>query len=71
MGSSLGSTMVNIKMTKLEIKVVKPVLSDGTVKLYYQYADDTLFAAKPQDVTQKLLNSFDKRSNFTVDLFEN
>lgn len=71
MGSSLGSTMVNIKMTKLEIKVVKPVLSDGTVKLYYQYADDTLFAAKPQDVTKKLLNSFDKSSNFTVDLFEN
>ena len=35
MGSSLGSSMVNIKMTKLEIKVVKPVLSDGTVKLYY------------------------------------
>ena len=73
MGSLLGSVMANIIMTKLENKLIKPLLSDGTVKFYCRYVDDALLAVKPQDVscTQKLLNSFDKSFKITFDLFEN
>ena len=46
MSSSLGPAMVNIAMIELENKVVKPLLSDGTVKFYCWYVDDTLLADK-------------------------
>ena len=73
MGFLLGSVMANIIMTKLENKVIKPLISDGTIKVYCWYVDNTLLVVKTQDVirTQKLLNGFDKNFKFTVGLFEN
>ena len=72
MGSALGSVMANIIVTKVEQKVIK-LMSDGAIKCYCQYVDDTLLVVKPQDVSHfhKLLNGFDKNSNLTVELFEN
>ena len=62
MGSSLGLVMANIIMTEPENKGIKPLINDGTIKLYYQYVGETLLVVKPQDVSRiyKLLNSFDK-----------
>ena len=73
LGSSLGSVMTNIIMIELENKETKPLMSDGTIKFYCRYVDNTLLVAKPQDVSRihKLLNGFDKNLKFTVDLFEN
>ena len=72
MGFSLGRVMANI-MTKLEDKVIKSLINDGTIKFYCRYVDDTLHVVKPQDVSgiHKLLTSFDKNLKFTTDLFEN
>ena len=67
MGSSLGPVMANIIMTELEIKVIKPLINDGTIKFYCQYVDNTLHVSR----VHKLLNSFDKNVQFTTDLFEN
>lgn len=41
--------------------------------LYCRYADDTLLVIKPDDVSRvhNLLNRFDNKLCFTVDLFEN
>ena len=60
-------------MTELENKVIKPLMDDGSIKLYCRYVDDTLLVVKLQDVSRvhKLLNGFDKNLKFTVDLFEN
>ena len=54
-------------------KQIKPLMNDGTIKLYCRYVDDTLLVVKPQSVSciHKLLNGFDKNLKFTVDLFEN
>ena len=73
MGSSLGPVMVNIIMTKLEDKVIKPLINNGTIKFYCHYVDDTLLVQKTQDISRihKLLNSFNKKLKFTIDLFEN
>ena len=73
MGSSLGLVMANIIVTKLENKIIKPLMNDGTIKFYCRYMDDTLLFVEPQDVSciHKLLNDFDKNLQFTIDLFEN
>lgn len=42
--------------------------------LYCRYADDTLLVIKPDDMSRvhhNLLNRFDNKLRFTVDLFEN
>ena len=41
--------------------------------LYCRYSDDTLLVIKPDDVSRvhNLLNRFDNKLCFTVDLFEN
>ena len=73
MGCSLGSTMTNNVMTKLEKKTIKPPMNDGTTKFYCWYVDGALLNMKPQDVCliHNLLNGFDKTLQFTIDLFEN
>ena len=48
MGSSLGPVMANIIMTELENKVIKPLMSDGTIKFCCWYVDDTPLVVKPQ-----------------------
>ena len=72
MGSSLGSVMVNIIMTELENKVIKPFMNDGGIKFYCRYVNDTLLVVKPQDVRRirKLLNGSDINLKFPGDLFE-
>ena len=73
MGSSLVHVLANIMKTKLESKVIKPLMNNGTVKFYCQYVDDTLLVVKQQDVSRvhKLLNGFFKNLKFAVDLLEN
>ena len=73
MGCSLGSTMTNNVMNKLEKKTIKPPMNDGKTKFYCWYVDGALLNMKPQDVSliHNLLNSFDKTLQFTIDLFEN
>ena len=48
-------------------------MSDGAIKCYCQYVDDTLPVVKQQDVSHfhNLLHGFDKNSKLTVELFEN
>ena len=72
MGSSLWSVMVNIIMTKLENKVIKPFMNNGGIKFYCQYVNDKLLVMKPQDVRRihKLLNGSDINLKFPGDLFE-
>ena len=72
MRSSLGPVMANIIMTKLENKVIKPLMGDGTIKFYCRPVN-TLLVVKPHNVSRihKLLNGFDKNLKLTVDLFQN
>ena len=72
MGSSLGSVIVNIIMTELKNKVIKPFMNDGGIKFYCRYVNDTLLVVKPQDVHRihELLNGSDINLKFPGDLFE-
>ena len=65
--------LVNVIMTYLEQKVIKPLINDKTINFYTRYVGDTLFVIKREDVRriQNLLNNFDPNLRFTVDLFEN
>ena len=48
MGSSLEPAMTSISMTKLEDKIIKPLMNKNcTRKFYCRYADDKLLAVKP------------------------
>eukprot|EP00111_Clytia_hemisphaerica_P020238 TCONS_00059660-protein len=73
MGSSLGPVLANLIMTELEEKVVRPLITKGTLKFYGRYVDDTLLAIKPKDVKKvhKAFEKFDKNLKFTVDEFKN
>ena len=72
MGSSLGPVLANIIMTELENKIIKPLITDGTIKFYSRFVDDTLLIVKHENVKQihDQLNKFDKNLRFTVDMFE-
>ena len=72
MGFSLGPLLVNVIMTYLEEKTIKPLII-STIKFYAIYVDDTLFVIKREDVRhiQNLLNNFDPNLRLTVDLFQN
>ena len=70
MGSSLGHVLANIIMTgfgwfgwltELEGKVIRSLISDGTIKFYGRYVDDTLLVINPHDIdhVRNLLNEFD------------
>ena len=52
MRSSISPVMANIIMTKLENKVIKPPMNDGTKNFYCRYVDDTLLVVKPQDISR-------------------
>ena len=65
--------LVNIIMTYLEQKVIKPLINDKTINFYTRYVGDTLFVIKREDVRriQNLLNNFDPNLRLTLDLFQN
>ena len=73
MGSSLAPVLANIIMTELEEKVIQPSISNGKIRFYGRYVDDTLLVVKPDDISEihELLNKFDPNLKFTVDTFEN
>ena len=72
MGSSLGPVLSNIVMTELEMIIIKPLIDKGIIKFYCRYVDDTLVLLKPNDVdyVHKLLKSFHKNTQFTVETFD-
>ena len=72
MGSSLGPVLVNIIVTELEDVVIKPPITNGTIKFYTRFVDDTLLIIKAENVKQVhiALNKFDKNLRFTVDMFK-
>ena len=59
-------------LSELETRVIEPLISDGTLKFYTRYVDDTLVLVKPVDIQKVLdkLNSYHKSLKFTVDTFE-
>lgn len=71
--------LVNVIMTYLEQKVIKPLINDNTIKFYVgdmqviRYVDDTLHVVKREEVRriQNPLNSFDPNLSFTEDLLQN
>ena len=69
MGSSLGPVLANIIMTELEDVVIKPLITNGTIKFYTRFVDDTLLVIKPENVKKvhNALNKFDRNLRFTVD----
>ena len=71
MGSSLGPVIANIFMTEIEEKLISPMITDGTIRFYTRYVDDTLVLIKLNDLDMILqkLNSFHKNIKFTVDTF--
>ena len=73
MGSSLGPLLANAIMTELEDVVIKPRISNGTIKFYTRFVDDTLLVIKPDNVKEvySFLNKFDNNLRFTVDMFQN
>ena len=73
MGASLGPVLANIIMTELERAVVDDLITNGTLKFYARYVDDTLLMVKPDEVDAVLqkFNQFHPNLEFTVDRFEN
>ena len=71
-GSSLGPVLANIIMTELEDVVIKPLITNGTIKFYTRFVGDTLLVIKPENVKKvhNALNKFDKNLRFTVDMFK-
>ena len=69
MGSSLGPVLANIIMTELVGKVIRSLISDGTIKFYGRYVDDTLLVVDIDHICN-LLNEFDPNLRFTVDTFK-
>ena len=52
MGSSMGPLLANVIMTELENCIVKKLISDGIIKFYGRYVDDTLLVLKPSDISK-------------------
>ena len=72
MGSCLGSTLANIIMTELEIKVLDSLFKDALLKFYICFRDNTLDLIKELNINKVLskLNSFHPSLNFTVGKFD-
>ena len=73
MGGSLGPLLANIIMVKLEAKVIRPLIENGTIKFYTRFVDDTLLLIKEDDIEQikDELERFDSNLKFTYYKFEN
>ena len=72
MGSSLGPVLAYVIMTEFDRLVVDKLITDGLIKIYLRYKDDTLVLAKVEDIVNimKLFNSFDKSIQLTINRFE-
>ena len=72
MGSSLGPVLAYVIMTEFDRLVVDKLITDGLIKIYLRYKDDTLILAKVEDIVNimKLFNSFDKSIQLTINRFE-
>ena len=72
MGSSLGPILANVIMTKLEKKILQPLIESGKLKFYIRYVDDTLSLAKEDDIKNIFdkFNSFHKNLILSMDPFE-
>ena len=68
---SIGPVLANIILTEFERVIVSELISDGVIKFYKRYVDETLALIKPSDISAVLakLNSFDPNLKFTVDTF--
>ena len=51
MGFSLGPVLVNIIMTEFEEVIIKPLITDGTIKFYSRFIDETLSVTKIENVS--------------------
>ena len=60
-------------MTELEDVIIKPLITDGTIKFYSRFVDDILLVMKHWNVSQviKLLINLINNLRFTVDMFQN
>ena len=56
----------NIILTEFERLIVSDLISDGTIKFYKRYVDDTIVLMKPSNIFSVLakFNSFDRNLNF-------
>ena len=72
MGSSLGPVLAYVIMTEFDRLVVDKLITDGLIKIYLRYKDDTLVLAKVEDIVNimKLFNYFDKSIQLTINRFE-
>ena len=71
--SPLGPVLANIKVTKLEAKLIRKLVEYSTIKFYGYFFDDTLAVIKPKDIgcVHQTLTNFDKNLYFIIDTFEN
>ena len=71
MGGSLGPVLANIILTEFERIIINPLISNGIIKFYCRYVDDTLLLIKHNDI-EFLLNrfhTFHPDIRFTYDKF--
>ena len=68
MGSLLGTVLFNIIMKKLDEKLIKKFVEDGTAIFYEHFVDDTLVVIEPKDVVHvhQDLNNNDKNIHCTI-----
>ena len=72
MGSSLVPVLANLITNEIEGVIIKPLISEGTIKFYSLFVDDTLLVIKLENVSKVhiVLNKFDKNLCRTVDMFQ-
>ena len=72
MGSSLVPVLANLIMNEIEGVIIKPLISEGTIKFYSLFVDGTLLVIKLENVSKVhiVLNKFDKNLCYTVDMFQ-
>ena len=71
LGGSLGPVLANIILTEFERIIINLLISNGIIKFYYRYVDDTLLLIKHNDI-EFLLNKFQtfrRDIRFTYDTF--
>jgi len=65
MGSSLSPIIANIVMQDLEESILNTL--DVSIPIYHRYVDDIILVAPVSEITN-ILNKFNERLQFTVDL---
>ena len=72
MSSTLGPVLVNLVMTELKDVIIKPLIADGTVRVYSHFVYDTLLVMKAGNVSHvhNSLNKLAKNLRYTVDIVQ-